>query len=373
MVQLTSFSGINLRCIEKVALEEFGRLNVIAGANGAGKTSILEGIYALASGRSFRTRRLVKLIRHGEDFLRVTGRVGAYEPGTVSTGVNEESNEVHHIGLERDRERLVIRCDGESINRASDLARLLPTLVVRPESYEVLTGGSEERRRILDWTVFHVKPEFAEAHRGYNRALKQRNALLKSAKGFNSAVLTPWTRELAAFGERVEACRQEAWQEHKALIEASIVAMTGVPVSMNYRRGWDQNTELYQSLSENIDSERERGTTMRGPHRADIRFVVDKEDARQVLSRGEGKRLVLAFLLGMAQIVSLSKGHTPVFLLDDLASELDEDARAQFVESVLGTGFQTFITTVDSSLIAAEYLSDAAVFHVKHGGVNRVL
>ena len=149
--------------------------------------------------------------------------------------------------------------------------------------------------------------------------------------------------------------------------------MTGVPVSMNYRRGWDQNTELYQSLSENIDSERERGTTMRGPHRADIRFVVDKEDARQVLSRGEGKRLVLAFLLGMAQIVSLSKGHTPVFLLDDLASELDEDARAQFVESVLGTGFQTFITTVDSSLIAAEYLSDAAVFHVKHGGVNRVL
>ena len=92
MVQLTSFSGINLRCIEKVALEEFGRLNVIAGANGAGKTSILEGIYALASGRSFRTRRLVKLIRHGEDFLRVTGRVGAYEPGTVSTGVNEESN-----------------------------------------------------------------------------------------------------------------------------------------------------------------------------------------------------------------------------------------------------------------------------------------
>ena len=144
MVQLTSFSGINLRCIEKVALEEFGRLNVIAGANGAGKTSILEGIYALASGRSFRTRRLVKLIRHGEDFLRVTGRVGAYEPGTVSTGVNEESNRVHHIGLERDRERLVIRCDGESINRASDLARLLPTLVVRPESYEVLTGGRKK-------------------------------------------------------------------------------------------------------------------------------------------------------------------------------------------------------------------------------------
>ena len=373
MAHLTSFTGVNLRCIEKVRLEDFGRLNVIAGANGAGKTSILEGIYALASGRSFRTRRLAQLIRHGEEFLRVTGRVGLCQSGQGSTDNNVRSNRDHHIGLQRDRESLVIRCDGESVNRASDLARLLPTLVVRPESYEVLTGGSEERRRILDWTVFHVKPEFAEAHSGYHRALKQRNALLKSGNALTPSVLEPWTRELAAFGERVEACRQEAWQKYKALIEASIVALTGVHVAMNYRRGWDQNTGLFQSLSENIDSERERGTTMRGPHRADIRFVVDKEDARQVLSRGEGKRLVLAFLLGMAQIVSKSKGHTPVFLLDDLASELDEEARAQFVEQVLDTGFQTFITTVDSSLIAAEHLSEAAVFHVKHGDVNRVL
>ena len=360
MAELVQFGGDNLRSVVRVDLTDVQQLNVLVGPNGAGKTSVLEGIHVLGSGRSFRSRQLAHVVRREAEFLRVTGRVRSAGGGEV------------HVGIERGPGGLEIRSGDKEIRRSSDLARLLPLLVVRPESYEVFSGPSEERRRTLDWTVFHVEPDFGSVFARYTRALRQRNALLRGG-GVSRQVVAPWDAELAESGSHLDALRRSVLERCGERVGNGIQCLTGVHVTMTYRRGWADDAELSDALEGGFESDRERGTTQRGPHRADLKFSVEGRDARQVLSRGEGKRLVLAFLLGVAKEVGLQRNNNPVFLLDDLASELDSDAREQFLSLVAESGFQTFITAVDQSLIAPDFLSNSALFHVKQGVIARVL
>ncbi|NKC15712.1 MAG: DNA replication/repair protein RecF [Gammaproteobacteria bacterium] len=355
-VFIRKFSGENLRCIERVVLEQPQRLNVLAGLNGAGKTSVLEGIHVLGTGRSFRYRRIEPLTRHNTNFFRVVGEIG--DEGTV-------------LGVERKLGALTMRVRGNPVTRTSDLAYSLPLLVIRPESYEIFSGLSEERRKALDWAVFHVEPRFAKFHGRYQRALKQRNALLKTHA--TRTELKPWDVELAASGHEIHEARARFFEYSAKHLQCTVARLVGFDVRVGYEAGWDVSTPLLEVLDKQYPRDAERGTSTKGPHRCDLSFVVDGGAARGLLSRGEGKRLVLALLLSLAgQIMEITR-KGPVILVDDLASELDERARETFMEDLSSIECQSFVTTVDQQLIPNRYLESAALFHVKQGNVNRML
>ena len=160
----------NLRCIESAALEFSPELNLIAGENGAGKTSILEAIFLLGRGRSFRTRSTERLIRHHQPKLTVFGRTDDSPPKRAGV-------EVAADGGTR------ARIDGANALSLLELTGVLPVQAIDPEIHKLVDQGPERRRRWLDWLVFHVEPTFGLHWARYNRALKQRNAALRAGPG----------------------------------------------------------------------------------------------------------------------------------------------------------------------------------------------
>src|SRR6476620_5190017 len=180
----------NLRCIESAVLEFSPELNLIAGENGAGKTSILEAIFLLGRGRSFRTRSSERLIRHGQPKLTVFGR-------TDDSPSRQAGIEIAADGGTR------ARINGENARSLLELSGVVPVQAIDPEIHKLVDQGPERRRRWLDWLVFHVEPTFGLAWARYNRALKQRNAALKTSDREVSA----WDGELVQNGVAITEAR----------------------------------------------------------------------------------------------------------------------------------------------------------------------
>ena len=173
----------NLRCVESAALEFSPELNLIAGENGAGKTSILEAIFLLGRGRSFRTRSSERLIRYGQPSLTVFGRT--------------DDSPARHAGIEIAADGGTrARINGENATSLLELSGVVPVQAIDPEIHKLVDQGPERRRRWLDWLVFHVEPTFAAHWSRYNRALKQRNAALRSG----ASAVDVWDKELVANG-----------------------------------------------------------------------------------------------------------------------------------------------------------------------------
>ena len=360
-MRLTALSGLNLRCVAEVELEDLDNTVILSGRNGAGKTSVLEGIHLLGMGRSFRTRSTREVLRRGEDVLRVVGRLQS-DAADVDATV---------VGLERRGTDHRIRVNGKDVQRMSDLARLLPLMVIRPESHELISGGSEERRRILDWAVFHVKHDYADAHARYRRALAQRNRALRDAA--SSREIAAWSQDLARAASAVEQDRRAFISAAKVRLESTIHTLVGLAIGVQYRPGWDPETDFVSQLDARVAIDRQRGFTSVGPHRADLVFQETGRRARAVLSRGESKLLVLGALLSFVVEIQASTGVRPVILVDDLASELDAFSRERFFSALRELNSQAFITTVDAELIPSYVQQDATMFHVEQGQVRRVV
>lgn len=360
-MHLTSLSVENLRCVAKAELGDLGKTVILSGRNGAGKTSLLEGAHLLGMGRSFRTRSTREVVRRGESFLRVVGRI-------QGAGVNQESS---LIGIERCDGKNRVRVNGRDISRVSELARLLPLQVIRPESHELIAGGSEERRRILDWAVFHVEQEYAQAHARYRRALAQRNRALRDDA--DNRTISAWDHDLITAAGFVELHRQTFLTAAKSHLESTIYRLVGVEIDVIYRAGWDTDQELSAQLTERLVLDRQRGFTSIGPHRADIVFQQTGRRARTILSRGESKLLVLGVLLAFTVEIQTQTGIQPVVLVDDLASELDAFSRERFFRALGELNGQAFITTVDADLIPTHVQKEATKFHVEQGKITRVL
>src|SRR5690348_4135828 len=210
----------NLRCIESAALSFSPELNLIAGENGAGKTSILEAIFLLGRGRSFRTRTNERLIRHGQAALTVFGRTED-EPAKVA-------------GIEVSREGTRARINGQNAQTLLELSSVLPVQAIDPEIHKLIEQGPERRRRWLDWLVFHVEPGFAAQWARYQRALKQRNAGLKAGHPDVNA----WDPVLIEAGQIISSARQAALDRLRPYLEKLFEAFSGLNVDVGFHTGW---------------------------------------------------------------------------------------------------------------------------------------
>jgi DNA replication and repair protein RecF len=343
-----------LRCIESAHLVLAPGANLIFGANGAGKTSVLEGAFLLGRGRSFRSRLNERLIAHGARVCRVRGAL-------VDQGIP------HAVGVELSRQTPTqARIDQATPPSLTALARVLPVQVLDPDVHRLIEDGPGGRRRWLDWLVFHVEPSFADAWSRYQRALRQRNAAL--AAGGSGA--TAWDGTLVTEGERLTAHRRSAFSALEPAWRELCESLVGTPIELGFFAGWAEDASLADGLAEALPRDRERGLTSRGPHRADVTLRIGRKHAREVLSRGQQKLAGAALALLQLEYLRRTEQSAPLLLLDDPSAELDQHRLGVLIERVTALKAQMLITalTRDFTLFGAP----EAVFHVEHGVVEKV-
>jgi len=264
---------------------------------------------------------------------------------------------------------------GSPVRSAAQLAAELPVLVLNSGSFDLLTGSPRDRRRFLDWGVFHVEHNYISVWQRYQRCIKQRNTLLRRGN-IPDAELMSWTNELAAAGESLTLSRQ-AYFSRLSTRFAQVIASVlpdSLPVTLRFRRGWDREISLLDALNAGLVVDREQGYTHSGPQRADIRIFAGDASAADTLSRGQQKLVVSALKLAQGHLFAEDgREEGCIFLLDDLPSELDNEHLRLICEEVERTRAQIFISCIDLADLCNVWRppDSLSVFHVEHGQIMR--
>ncbi|HJS91068.1 MAG TPA: DNA replication/repair protein RecF [Steroidobacteraceae bacterium] len=354
---LTELTVDNVRCIEHAELSLHAGLNLIWGANGSGKTSLLEAMFLLGRGRSFRTRNSERLIRHGGDRLVVFGRTDA--------GAQDESGLTHAVGVEvHRRDGTKARVDGAAIGSLAELSRVFPVQVIDPGVHKLIEEGGRRRRRWLDWAVFHVEPRFGDWWGRYGRAVRQRNAALRQG-----GATRPWDLEAASLGEKIAEARGAVLEQLLPHWREVAAGLGCPPGELQYLRGWASQQTLAEALEAARARDEARGLTQVGPHRADVLIRSAGKLAREVLSRGQQKLMAVALTLAQLRLLKSISGAAPTLLLDDPAAELDSEHLVNFVSQIALLGGQLVITSLQPETPA--FGRPDRVFHVEQGRVGR--
>ena len=354
----------DLRRFHELSLEPSGGLNLVTGDNGAGKTSVLEALHLMAYGRSFRGRVRDGLIRQGAEALEVF--VEWREQGAGA------ALHLRKAGLRHAGQSWTGRLDGESVSQLGDLCAALAVVSFEPGSHSLIAGAAENRRRYLDWGLFHVEHDFLRQWRRYSRGLKQRNALLKSHA--SNSQLDAWDHELAEAGEALTRYREAYVADLLPHVMATFDQLTsGLQIqSLELLPGWRRHeVSLLDALLIGRERDRASGFTSVGPHRADWTLHYVNLPGREALSRGQTKLVALSMLLGQAADYATRRGHWPVVALDDLPSELDAGHQKRALSYLQSQpGVQLFLTTTAVPAAWTNAAAAARVFHVEHGALK---
>jgi DNA replication and repair protein RecF len=343
----------HLRNIAHAELDFTKNINIVFGDNGAGKTTLLEAIYLLGRAKSFRTSNKKSPIEKGQERLNIFAIV------------NTDNNHPVRLGLTKKGNETKIKLNGQPVKKLSTLANTLPIALVTPQSHRLIEEGPENRRRILNWGVFHVEHTFKTLMGEYSRSLLQRNNALR----FDSPDLSVWSKRLAETAQQVSERQYNYFKRwNKELFELckKIPFLEGLELSLN--RGWPADADLKNLLFSRQNSDRERGFTTLGPHRLDLQFRIDGIEAKQLLSRGQQKILIAVILLSQARVLEKVKEQKPIFLLDDLDSELDEISLSKLCELLDEQECQIFITSLNPQKFnMGIWAEKPSMFHVEHG------
>lgn len=358
-MRLTRLRLADVRRCAQAELHPGPGLNLITGDNGAGKTSVLEALHLLAYGRSFRGRVRDGLVRTGAEAVEV------FAEWREDVGGRSRRAGLRHAG-----QRWEGRLDGAPVTQLGDLCAALAVVTFEPGSHALITGGGEPRRRLVDWGLFHVEPDFLPLWRRYARALKQRNALLKAR--IRNAQLDAWDHELVEAGEPLTRRRQaylETLELRLQTVAADLVPALGL-ARLQFQPGWSRDgLSLADALLVARDRDLANGFTSVGPHRADWRIDYLALPGREALSRGQAKLTALSVLLAQAEGHAAARGEWPVVALDDLASELDRRHQRRVLERLLGCGAQVFITGTEPPPALDDLAAEIEMFHVEQGVV----
>ena len=358
---LSKLDITNVRNLESVNINCHSKANIIYGINGSGKTSLLEAIFLLGRGRSFKHRDLRLVINRQSDRLVVSSKV-----------FNSDSQTSRQLGVMRTAGGdFEARCDGKNLQASVELARELPIQLVDAHSFSLLEGGPLQRRQFLDWSVFHVEHQYSDLWRRFQKLLKQRNQLLRRGR-IDEDLLRAWTAELVPLNEQITEQRKKYLAQLEQYIIPVLKCFSGLgEVVLEYMRGWPSGAKIEDVFKADRDRDIATGTTSHGAHRADVGIFVDGVAAADCLSRGQAKLLVYALKLAQAAHYQSVTGKTCVFLLDDLPAELDADNRADVLSYLDGLGCQYFVTGVNKQdFDCSPDVVGRQMFHVEHGVVS---
>jgi DNA replication and repair protein RecF len=342
---------------------EFGEgVNALLGDNGQGKTNILEAISYLGLTKSFYAATDARVVQFDE---------GSFEVGGV---MRDGGGREHHILVvyRRALGEKEFTVNGLRPERLAAVIGRFPLVVLSPDHGAITSGGPSERRKFLDITLAQVSPAYLEDLLEYRRVLRQRNLLLAEGRRWGSvsaAALDPWTAGLAVHAARIVARRRAFAAEFTAYVTPAYgrLVPSGERPGLEYVGPVDGDgvreieASLLKALERTSREERQRGVTLVGPHRDDLRLVINGKDVQQFASQGQHKTLLVAIKIAEFLYVQERREEPPVLLLDDVFSELDR-SRATRILELVGTLGQCVITATDEG-----------VFHgaVRWGGRHR--
>lgn len=350
----------NFRNLNFTTIDFHQDLNFFIGDNGSGKSSLLEALFFLGHGKSFRTSKTDSIVCYG------------YNAFVVSIK-NSAGNQ---LGLSRDIKSgvTIIKINGARHSRLSELAKNIAIQIITPESFKLFFGGPKERRRFTDLGMFHVKHDFSEHWKNFSKILKHRNACIRSNADLQT--LEYWTEQFCTYSIEVAKQRQEYVEQLiTELIKWLSVLLPSISdrVSVQYLQGWPQKKELKSVLAANKDREFNYGYTLYGAHKFDVKFMLDKQAIETQLSRGQQKLFLLALTFAQAKLIALVKRVKPIILIDDIGAELDVKSRTLLSKAIKVLGCQVIITAIEDSVIHPFINIDEEnykLFHVKHGEIK---
>lgn len=351
-----------LRNLQPTRWQPNAQINIVYGGNASGKTSLLEAIHILGLGRSFRHPSLLSSIQHQQTGLHLHAKV------------RQQGGAIYRLALQRERqqERSAIYVQQEAIRTTAELAACLPLQLITPDSLRLLEGAPQFRRQYLDWGAFHTYAHFLPAWQGLQNALKQRNSLLKHAK-IDPSYLQLWDNELIRYTQVIHQARLAYLEALQPVFIKYLQALTlNLSIELTYYPGWDKKYEYSDALKSARVRDQTQGFTSLGAHRADLRIRYQGHNALNILSRGQQKLVVSALKLAQGALLT---DKACVYLVDDLAAELDAAHRKNFCQLLAQQGGQVFITCIDAKhLVPMEVFSEAEVswFHVKQGQLTPV-
>ncbi len=345
----------NVRSIQDESLDFCSGFNIIIGNNASGKTSLLEALSLLSSGRSFRSAHISEVIRHKQSSALVNATLN-------------DNNYPIKMGIDKSQSKTAIRINQKDIYSQAELSSYLPITIIHPNSLELITGAPSLRRAYIDWLAFYIFPEFYVKWKKYQHVLKQRNICLKSPKHFYA--LEKWTNELVINQPEIIEYRFKIVELIKPVLnKITSVLLPELDINISLYSGFpvDIQTDsksllnFYLSKSE-IDIKFKR--TVTGAHKADLKINLGNTPAAQSASRGQLKLIAISLLLARSEIILKTKSSKSILLIDDFSSELDIPNQNKLLNFISDLKLQSIITSTNP---LTHNLVPSKMFHVKHG------
>ena len=365
---LERLSVINYKNIREATLSFSPNINCFIGHNGAGKTNVLDAIYFLSFCHSAQTSQDSLVIRHDEPFFMLEG---VYSPLTT-----DHSTLTISCGMKRGTKKHFKR-NKKEYQRLSEHIGLIPLVMVSPADTLLVEGSSEERRRLMDMVIAQLDRSYMEALNRYNKALQQRNTLLKMEDCEpDPEVMKLWEEQMAVAGEHIYRKRDAFINELIPLFQQfyQTIADGHEQVSLNYTSHC-QRGPLLEVIQRDRMKDRAVGYSLHGVHRDDLEMMIDGHPMRREGSQGQLKTFVIALKLAQFEFLKRTDSHTtPLLLLDDIFDKLDARRVEKIIQLVAGDRFgQIFITDtnrdhIDQILRQGDF--DYKLFHVEEGQVN---
>jgi DNA replication and repair protein RecF len=357
---LLGLETCNFRNLQNIQLELTAGIQVIHGDNASGKTSLLEAMHVLCSAKSFLGVSPRKLQQFDQIDFSINGEIS----------FNPQMNQ--SLQYRWQDATLSLRAGQQVIQRASEYASLQPVQAVTPLSYRIIDDSPDIRRKYIDWGVFHVKHDYIDIWRRFQRSLTQRNAMLCGHA--DQRTIMAWSQEYIQFSQQVDRFRMEYVEELKTDFNGLISRFFPEDqVEIHYHRGWGMDDQLEELLIANLRKDMERHFTFYGPQRAELQIKFNNRPARDVISRGQKKLITFALYLSQAHHHHRNAKRAGLLLIDDLPSELDRQHQSIVLQILNDLSTQVVLTCIDHKQLNLAEGTVKKLFHVKRGQVKEVL
>ena len=343
-MKIKRFKAENFRNIEKCEIEFTDGVNLIYGGNALGKTNVIEGIYLFSRGRSFRTAQEKDMVRYDAPGFRIAIE---YEDKDGDCSLEYAS-----FGREKRRRR-----NGYPVKTAREMIEGFKAILFHPDNLSLVKGGPEERRAFLNVAAAQYYPAYISDYARFAKALENRNALLKNAsKGLfvDDGELIAWSESMAEYASYIYVTRKEYLKKLEVYVkEIGLKISDGKEeISLEYDSDIEEDLDregarqkYKEVLTSSLERERIVGSSLYGPQRDDIIIRINGQPTRGFASQGQQRSIVLSMKLGEGELIKDTFGEYPVFLLDEMLSELDEKRRRFVLDSL--DGKQTIITACE--------------------------
>lgn len=355
-MKISSLKLVNFRNYERINLDFQDNLNIIYGNNGAGKTNLVEAIYALSITKSFRTNDDKKMIKKGELSTNIEGVVISNTENNYQVILNKEGKKV--------------KIDNNIISKISEYIANIKIVLLQPDEQTIFNDSPSVRRKLLNIEISQLEKDYIIYLNNYNKILKQRNFYLRETYINGNAskdYLNILTKKMIEYGLKIYEFRENFINQINEFISECYKNIFEIgELKVKYQSDYKNKTkeELFDNYQKNYNKEINLGKTAFGIHHDDIIFQLDKQNIAEWGSNGQQKNAIFAFKLAEIMVIYNKTGEYPILILDDLFSALDNEKIKNIVK-LLNNDIQTFITTTELDRIDDDLLKNAKLFNVK--------